>query len=259
MGSSLGAADRKLFLAIAHCPVIRGIRAGQMPNSPCTAIVNLQARRPPEAQIAEPWVGHLDAAPILFIASNPGWDEGDGGIAPEGEAEDEDKLIDRFVSYFDKDKKYSVDGIRGLNADGKPQLRWVRYWAFAKRRAMELLSPTVVPGLDYALTEVVHCNSKSEATGAVWEALKECGPRYLHPVLARSPAKLVVVVGKVAAAEFARQGYDPAQRLIGPTPLADRDRLIAFLPHPNSRGGPKTFAANLPDHLDRIRAFIAAG
>lgn len=124
---------------------------------------------------------------------------------------------------------------------------------------MELLSPTVVPGLDYALTEVVHCNSKTEATGAVWEALKECGPRYLHPVLARSPAKLVVVVGKVAAAEFARQGYDPAQRLIGPTPLADRDRLIAFLPHPNSRGGPKTFAANLPDHLDRIRAFIAAG
>jgi len=198
------------------------------------------------------------------VASNPGWDDDDKGLSmlaqedEEGENED-DRLIDYFINYFSGGlRTYSRGGIRGVDSNGKPDKRWVRYWAFARRRAIELLGDSVVPGESYALTEVVHCNSKSETAGAVSEALHECMPRYLKPVLDLAGAKVIVVVGRVAADAFREIGFEPNLRVIGPVELAGRQRMIVFMPHANKRGGSKSFSKNVPEHLDQLRAAVTA-
>jgi uracil-DNA glycosylase len=255
VAETLSGRPRDLFLTIARCPVIRGVREGRFPSSPCQRIVKLQEHRRLESHIAEPWLGHIDRAPILFVASNPGRGDGDGtgALGEEGE----DALIDIFINYFGGGRRiYNIGGIRGVDASGKPDRRWVRYWAFARRRAIELLGEPVLPGESYALTEVVHCNSKSEATGAVSEALDECMPRYLDPVLELAAAKVIVVVGEVAGEAFRRRGFDPKQRVIGPVHLGRRPRMIVFMPHPNKRGGSKSFAGNVPEHLDHLRTLL---
>lgn len=243
--------------------MIRGVRDGTRPTSPCQRIVRLREQFPLKSHIAEPWVGHIDRAPILFVASNPGWDDDTGisTLAQDDEAgeKDDDRLIDYIINYFGGGlRTYSRGGIRGVDPNGKPDKRWVRYWAFARRRAIELLGDSVVPGESYALTEVVHCNSKSEAVGAVSEALHECMPRYLNPVLDLSAAKVIVVVGEVAADAFREIGFEPNLRVIGPVELAGRQRMMVFMPHPNRRGGSKSFSKNVPDHLDRLRAAVTA-
>lgn len=74
-------------------------------------------------------------------------------------------------------------GFRTLLKDGRydPAPRAGKYWAEIHRRATELLGPDPQPGIDYALTEVVHC--KSSGNQGVTEARMECASRYLEPVL----------------------------------------------------------------------------
>lgn len=261
MAETLSGSERLLFLTIARCPVIRGIREGTRPTSPCQRIVRLREQLPLKSHIAEPWVGHIERAPILFVASNPGWDDDNKDILTSAREDEEgvvdDKLIDSFINYFGGGlRTYSRGGIRGVDSNGKPDKRWVRYWAFARRRAIELLGDSAIPGESYALTEVVHCNSKSETVGAVWEALHECMPRYLNPVLDLAGAKVIVVVGDIAAEAFRQLGFDPKLRVTGPVELSGRQRLIVFMPHANRRGGAKSFSKNVPEHLDRLRAAL---
>ena len=69
---------------------------------------------------------------------------------------------------------------------GEHKERWVRYWAAVRRRAGELLGREAVPGVDYAMSEVVHCKSARER--GVGSALGECVPRYLEALVAASGA-----------------------------------------------------------------------
>lgn len=39
---------------------------------------------------------------------------------------------------------------------------WVRFWAAVRKQAFRLLGHLAVPGVDYAMTEVVHCKSAGE-------------------------------------------------------------------------------------------------
>lgn len=253
LAETLTGAARDLFLTIGRCPVIAEVRATGGPGCPCRGIVELQSDRPLERHTAEPWLGHIDRAPILFVSSNPGWSDDQGGIA-DGTRTDKD-FIDKFINFFDAGK-YSVGGIRGVGPDGKPEKRWVPYWASTRARATELLGTGVVPGESYALTEVVHCNSRTENAGAVREAMAECAPRYLDAVLEVAAARLIVVVGDVAASTFLARGIDPNRRFLRSTPVAGRERAIVFLPHPSRRGGRKSFAANVPEHLDELRRLV---
>jgi uracil-DNA glycosylase len=256
MPETLDGAHRTLFLSIARCQVIRDQRSSAAPASPCSKIVALQAARPLSHHIAEPWVGHLERAPLLFVGSNPGWSDDEHGLG----ADDDDELIDVFINFFGGGRRtYSVGGIRGVDEHGVPDRRWVRYWAFARQRARELLASDVVPGETYALTEVVHCNSRTEAAGAVWEALPECSARFLDSVLAASGARVVIVVGAIAAAAFRARALDPDAGVLGPVDLAGRQRMIVFLPHPNRRGGPKTVGSVAGAGLERLRAFATGG
>jgi hypothetical protein len=252
----VGIGERELLLEIAQCPIVNACLSGPEPN-PCRGVVEWQNLPTGPRWAPEPWSGHLSEAPILFLSSNPsaaapGVPPGPYDVTAESTV---DRIVGLFDGAFDEGGPHIEDGIRCVDAQGK---RWsyVRFWASTKARARELLGSDPMPGLDYVITEVVHCGTRQES--AVWNAQEQCVDRYLSRVLSLSPARVVVIFGALAAYAM-REQLDQAARygLHGPVRLADTDRWLLKLPHPNSRGVPKTVAAYVeaPD-LAGLRAAL---
>jgi uracil-DNA glycosylase len=107
------------------------------------------------------------------------------------------------------------------------------------------------------MTEVVHCGSPSEQ--GVRSALRTCATRYLRPVLAVSPARVVVVVGGVAKDAFTEHlGLATRGHLFGPVDVAGKERILVLVPHPSSFGGNKPLSAHLSaEELARVREALA--
>ncbi|MCH7745362.1 MAG: hypothetical protein IIC84_04730, partial [Chloroflexi bacterium] len=131
----------------------------------------------------EPYMGNLRGAPILFLGSNPsiGYDH----EYPSAVAKD-DEIDDFFTNHFEGgQKEWTQEGSYVNRLDGNRA--WVPYWAEVKKRAMELLErDDVRPGVDYALSEVVHCKSKGQV--GVSKDLDECSTRYLMSLVEESCA-----------------------------------------------------------------------
>jgi len=266
------------FKEIARCPVMADCLNSRDPSSACASVVLSQWQHRTSQnsdarienwkdwhQLPEPWVGHLDRAPILFVSSNPSISNPvprnfRTASPPAGRVTarwKNDKIIRRFERAFDD---YMDDGVRFRGEKGV-----VRYWASVKQRAIELLPKSdLEPGVDYALTEVVRCKTLSE--WGVGSAVQECAPRYLQTTLEQSPAVVIVSLGAHARRALVRMfDVDPAT-IGGRAPtgweeagvtsinVAGANRLLAFLPHPNARKPPKTFDKNLkPGQLRRLR------
>jgi hypothetical protein len=242
------AARRSLLLSIARCrevgPALRG--AGH----PCAAVVGVQQAASVAAfQVPEPWSGHLEFAPILFVSSNPAL--GTTEAYPGGAATD-DALVDYFDNRFDG--HWIRDGVYARNTDGS-YADAQRFWVEVRARAAEVLERLPVPGHDYALTEVVHCKSSREQ--GVVAARDPCAQRFLAPVIAQARACLLVGLGAHARDVLgARLRLRPGKCVHGPLPIAGRTRMVVLLPHPNFRGG-RTFGGNVtPDELARVRAWV---
>ena len=188
----------------------------------------------------------------IFISSNP-------SIGDDNEAfgaSSNDALWDSHHYAFGGGKgKFIIDGIFPAKAD-RGKLKRVAYWVAMRARARELI-PDAVPGQDYALTEVVHCKSKEEI--GVRRAASTCWDLHSEPVLALSPAAVVIVVGQVAREFFLGIGA-PIPGEIEERKLGGRLRLMAYLPHPAGFAKKKTLAGLLvPLDVDRLRlAAIAA-
>jgi uracil-DNA glycosylase len=91
----------------------------------------------------------------------------------------------------------------------------------------------VRPGVDYALTEVVHCKSRDEA--GVASAVTVCAPLYLRRVIALSPARLIVVLGGHARNAVRRTfNYPDPGRISRPLRVGRRDLRFVFLAHPSA-------------------------
>jgi hypothetical protein len=250
--------SRDLLLEIAHCPVIKAVLAGQ--PSPCSEVIHFQTRPWGERWTAEPWSGHLDRAPLLFVSSNPAAGDpaevlspGDLTMSSEDEA-----VVHTFDDAFDEGRWIGVhDGTHLRAADGKVG-KFVAYWGSCRSRATEILGRAARPGLDYALTEVVHCGSQHEI--GVWSAAAQCVPRYLERVLRLSPATVIIVVGAVAR-DIVRSMV-PATAdggtAVGPILLAGRECHVLFLPHPNARGVPKGVAAALGEQAEAVLLVLRA-
>lgn len=138
--------------------------------------------------------------------------------------------------------------------------RAVQFWSSVKARAAELLDGREpVPGIDYALTEAVHCKSTGEK--GVPEALGTCVERYLGRVVAASGARLIVCLGRYARATVNRVlgvdlGDGPWERIAGPEEIGDRIRYITWLPGPGA-GLPKTFAKMTADERSFLQSVVA--
>lgn len=245
--------SRDLLLEIARCPNIRHCLDDSLEAHPCSAIVLSQSSRSlQDHQVPEPWSGQIERAPVLFVSSNPSISERDE--YPRWSASDE--LITEFFNrrFGGGRKLWIQDGKYALGQDDS-YMRAVAFWSAIRNRAIELFQRDIRPGLDYALTEVVHCKSRAEY--GVGEALAECTARYLRRVLEFSNAKAIVSLGKRAEAALVHEfGIPGSVNLYGPVTVGRRTRLIAFLPHPNHRGVRTFSKVHTPTELDSLRAFL---
>ena len=169
--------SRDLLLGITRCPNLAAARKDVL--HPCSTIVSLQSGD--ECHVPEPWCGHIDTAPILFVSSNPSISEVERFPTPSWSPED---TADFFEHRFNADAGHITP--KAYNS--------VRFWSSV--RAREILGRDTTPGIDFALTEVVHCKSRQEK--GVAAAVDTCAGMWLDPVFTQSTARVVVLLGKWA-------------------------------------------------------------
>ena len=132
----------------------------------------------------------------------------------------------------------------------------------ARGRTGEILGQDkkeIVPGKDFAMTEIVHCKSRNEE--GVEDAEDCCSTLYLERILTISPARVVIVYGarakRVVNSRFGST-MNPLRQNLSTLSLGRWSRIVAFLPHPNERGSEKTLAANIGDvGLELIHTHLA--
>lgn len=252
--------ERRLLLSIARCDLLSACLDRRVPAPPCTEIIHYQqdggAPLPyPRRQVPEPWTGHLAEARLLFLASNPSisWEE----KYPLGSDSDE-LILDFFYSRFDdrRPNPWVRNGNKFLQTDGTYS-HGARFWSSVKRRAEEAYGREVRPGVDYALSEVVHCKSTEEI--GVLEAADQCSRRYLRSLLGLSGARVVIVLGTTAAEVLHRRIALRQYRPEWPAAWVDDrrpDRLFLFQPHPNARKVRQLAQTLPPDLLSFLRVML---
>jgi hypothetical protein len=237
-----------LLLEIARCRNAEHCLANPHLDHPCAQIVGSQRASYPDFQVPEPYSGDLHA-PILFLGSNPSFAELEE--YPRATWSD-DEIADFFVHRFTGGRRPWVrDGLYILLRDGSHKANWVRYWAAIRQRAAELLGrPDVRPGIDYAMSEIVHCKSRGEV--GVAAAAGECTERYLLRLVAESDASVIVSVGRFAAMTISRAfGIPEGKSVSGGLEIGRRQRHFTFLPHANARKA-RTFRDCLTDKELRL-------
>ena len=215
-------------------------------NTPCEKIVKFQKKK--IKQLPEPWNGDLENAKLLFISSNPSID--DYEYYPTLKWKDE-AICDYFHNRFSKEKQYVKNYLYPKLRDGY-STNWVRYWASIQKISKKLLERDVMPGIDYALLEIVRCKSKHEY--GVDEATEECTEKYLNKTLSFNKSQVLVIVGKKAREIFEKLfEIKLSLNKIIEKEIYLSKRLIFYIPHSNSRG--KRTLENILDQLsiDKIR------
>ena len=235
------AGGHRLLLAITRCPYLAAARTDR--SHPCAEVVRWQG--PTGRQVPEPWSGRLDAAPILFVGSNPSIAEDGGFPTPTWSERD-------TVSYFSR--RFDEHG----GWVSPREFNQVRYWTMVRPHANALLGRDAVPDVDFAMTEAVHCESKAE-TG-VKSALRACAARWLDEVMRESAAKVVVLLGRHAEEVCTeRWGMGSGRGAHFDVSLAGRNRAVVVLPHPNARERRRLAQHVAPEGLSRLRAILADG
>lgn len=226
----------RLLLSIARCPKMQDCLERPQERHHCSEIVGVQSKPLKSIQLPEPWSGQIEKAKVLFLSSNPSI--GAHEEYPSWSWADED-IVDFFQNRFGGGRKVWIkDGLYPLRERDEygPKKEWVRYWAAVGKRAGELWVDRVPQaGIDYALSEVVHC--KSTAERGVQCAAEECVPRYLEELVAAANATVVVCMGSWSASAVRRQwGIPESSKVHGPVRVGERDRYFTFLPNRNARG-----------------------
>ena len=236
----------ELLLAITHCPEIVEARANT--SHPCARIVGLQSAD--TFQAPEPWRGHIETAPVLFVSSNPNIDssiQGKESFPPLSWTRDQ--IIDHYQRCFDQDA-----GVPGAITEGAYSS--VAFWREVQARAGEMLGRRAVPGTDFALTELVHC--KSPRQEGVAKAHLTCARRWIDHVMQASGADIVVLVGQHARDHcVARWGLDKTERVNFGVSVGGKERAVVILPHPNARQQRKVKALVTPEQLKGLRELLA--
>jgi hypothetical protein len=210
-----------LFFEISKCKNFLKFIFSEESNKSCHDILEFQktkgAIKIEDFQIPEPWSGDIINAPILVLSSNPAYSISE--IYPNStwpRAMIADFFINRFknrgeiYSWVYKKKVLNKDGTRGQS---------VRYWSSINMRIEEILGYTPTPGVDYCMTEIVHCKSSHEI--GVTKALSECSSNFLDKKIAISGAKLIVSIGS-----FIENVFNKKTDISGIP--------ILYLPHPNA-------------------------
>lgn len=230
-----------LLIEIARCPNVTACLTNPSRAHSCADVVRSQKTTKVDHQLPEPWSGDLEHAPILFVSSNPSIADESHDFYPRTGWSDA-KIRDYFQNRFGGGRTTWVSA---------EAYRSVQYWAEVRGRASELLGRDARPGLDFALTEVVHCKSRNNV--GVDSARDECSRRYLGRVLECSRARVIVVLGKHARTAVERHlCLQHLTNPVGPIRIGQVERYIAFLGQPGSSEA-RTFARCLPDSLATLQ------
>lgn len=227
---------QNLLLEIVRCRLVKDHFLVGGSNNPCAEILSCQrVTELADLQVPEPWNGDLRSAPLLFLSSNPSINELEE--YPRWDTPDEE-IMDFFEHRFGYGRKAWVsEGKRGLHRDGSYG-RATPYWCEVKKRADEIFERETTAGIDYALSEVVHCKSRDMI--GVKGAAETCTQRYLQRVLDAAGAKVVAVVGEQTRRVVEqRLGIQMGEKRL----LELNGKVYLFLPAPGS---------NQPRKLERI-------
>jgi uracil-DNA glycosylase len=219
---------------VIYCPNIDQYYENKL--NVCYEIIKSQYKRNKnEFQLPEPFSGQIDKAKILIISSNPAIDN--ESIYPNYQW-DEYKIFEYFYKRFDK---YIKDGTKNYLKKGGFS-NAVRFWASIKARVNEIYQMKnlkATPGIDYCLTEIVHC--KSIMAEGVQNATNYCH-KYFRSIVELSPASIIIVVGKSAQKLFCEE-YNLAkflnEKIIGPVLIENKKRMILFILAPAAIGHKK--------------------
>lgn len=232
----------RLLFDIAKCKNFNSLIPTISPLHPCNEIVDFQRKQGAininDFQIPEPWSGDILNAPILIISSNPAYSKTE--LYPTLSWPDS-IIADFFINRFkDRGSQYSwVYNNKVLNVDGT-RGKSVRYWTSIKKRVEELLNRNAKPGIDYCITELVHCKSSQQI--GVASALPECTKRFLFGKTGICGAKIVIAIGS-----FVRDYLNKVNNINGIP--------VIYLPHPNafeSKTLQKNYSADEIEALRRI-------
>ena len=246
----------ELLLAITRCPELGKARADG--RHPCHGVVCFQG--PDDYHVPEPWQGHIEAAPILFISLNPGY--GDNQVFPTPSWNDDDTK-DFFIRRFAADAKWTSQSrsqaIRLLVKDenGNPGYHEPAdmFCGWIRKRAEELLQRRPVPSSDYVMTSAVHC--KSSTWDGADATVRHCANLWLNAIMELSVAKVVVTISDPTWDFCAREWQlDPVRTVQFDVPIAGRQRAVLKLPH--RRSGRPSIIRNLldADDMERLRQIV---
>jgi hypothetical protein len=245
--------SNQLLLEIARCPIVEAHFESQQ-NHPCREIVESQLVKSLSGfQLPEPWNGQIELAPILFLSSNPSIDPKEN--YPVWQTSDdivEDFFSNRFNGLLDR---WIRNGKYVLRTDGSYS-KAVNFLSAVRKRAEELLQRDVIPGVDYALSEIVHCKSRQEI--GVQSAMKFCSERYLKRIMSISGSIIIVILGDKAKEIFQEIFTFPESSFNNAVGIniMGKERYICFLPHPNARKK-RTFKAIVStDILSQLRGYL---
>jgi len=262
---------------ISRCPVVEDVLDHK--PSPCTELVSRRGDdRESHWYVPEPWAGHIDTAPILFVGPNPGPQDKDRPFDADRHMSrqdtDEDLLAAANGAFDDRRYPGIANGECSRDRKGNLLSNAGYYWSWTRDRSGELLGRPPVPGQDYALTEIVHCGCPGRNDPIVRRAAPICVGRYLTRVVDASPAGIIVLAGNIAR-DFFRCEFE-SQFTGDIVPVPDRSdlwvwrqgelrgvlRYVITLPHPNRPGlfaEQKTISGNLgPELTEEVCAFARA-
>jgi hypothetical protein len=246
--------ERQLMQEIARCPIVAKCKAGEA--HPCSTVVAVQKDVPlADHQVPEPWTGHLGTAVLVFVSSNPSISEAE---AYPRWSDGAPQIAAYFDDRFEGGPGQVRNGVYGPLKAGGWSRKATRYWAWCRARAAELM-PAPRPGVDYALTEVVHCKSHREI--GVKAARDFCSSRYLPPILDTAASAAVVAVvgaqalpGVNAALGLSLSTRDRYAHAGGGT----LDRHVVFFDHPAGFGKIKRFESALDaETLVQVRTVVS--
>ncbi|MHB1286751.1 MAG: uracil-DNA glycosylase family protein [Leptospirales bacterium] len=248
--------DSSLLTSIVTCEELTKARLNTTYCGPCKKIIGVQDNQE-EFQIPEPWNGHIDKAPLLFIGPNPSIDE-------KEQYPNKDWDMNAVRDYFENrfEGKWTRD-LKILLRSGAYSNRPVRFWTSIRARTAELLGKSkdqVIPGTDFSVTEVVHC--KSRESEGVKESLEYCSSKFLRKTIEQSAALVIFLLGDEPAKGFCRiyrekMPLNEMKNVIGPIEISGKKRYLVFLPHPNQIGKTKTLEGNLSqESFNELRKWV---
>ena len=173
------------------------------PESVCKEIIELQKNKE-EWQVPEPWSGDIVKSPVLFIGKNPSINLREEYPLMNNDKWAEPLIEDFFMNRFGNGKKEWVkDGKRVLlksKEKCKVEYSFVKNWSKTIEWFSQLTGKKineVKPGLDYSITDIVHCKSE-RGKAAKNNIIKKCAKTHLIDILDLANAKLIIVLGNDA-------------------------------------------------------------